>query len=219
MSIPFKKSPIEFNQRLLFPSNIFDLLPDDHECYLYKDIFKQLDTTSLESQYSQKGQNAYHPLLIISILVYAYSHGVFSSRQIERRCNEDLSFMYISEMNCPNFRVISDFRKNNAAFFNECFKQSVLLAMELGLASLGHVSLDGSKFKANSSKHKAMSYNRLKEKEKELMAEVDSLIEKANRCDEEEDKEYKEQTGYEIPEDLKHKEERLKQIQVASVCP
>jgi len=87
--------------------------------------------------------------------------------------------------------------------------------MELGLASLGHVSLDGSKFKANSSKHKAMSYNRLKEKEKELMAEVDSLIEKANRCDEEEDKEYKEQTGYEIPEDLKHKEERLKQIQAA----
>jgi len=215
MSIPFKKSPIEFNQRLLFPSNIFDLLPDDHECYLYKDIFKQLDTTSLESQYSQKGQNAYHPLLIISILVYAYNHGVFSSRQIERRCNEDLSFMYISEMNCPNFRVISDFRKNNAAYFNECFKQSVLLAMELGLASLGHVSLDGSKFKANSSKHKAMSYNRLKEKEKELMAEVDSLIEKANRCDEEEDKEYKEQTGYEIPEDLKHKEERLKQIQAA----
>jgi transposase len=215
MLIPFKKSPIEFNQRLLFPSNIFDLLPDDHECYLYKDIFKQLDTTSLESQYSLKGQNAYHPLSIISILVYAYSHGVFSSRQIERRCNEDLSFMYISEMNCPNFRVISDFRKNNAAFFNECFKQSVLLAMELGLASLGHVSLDGSKFKANSSKHKAMSYNRLKEKEKELMAEVDTLIEKANRCDEEEDKEYKEQTGYEIPADLKHKEERLKQIQAA----
>jgi transposase len=91
--------------------------------------------------------------------------------------------MYISEMNCPHFRVISDIRKNNAAFFNECFKQSVLLAMELGFASLGHVSLDGSKFKANSSKHKAMSYNRLKEKEKELMAEVDSLIEKANRCD------------------------------------
>ena len=87
--------------------------------------------------------------------------------------------------------------------------------MELGLASLGHVSLDGSKFKANTSKHKAMSHKRLKEKEKELMEEIDSLIQKANKCDEEEDKEYKEKTGYEIPEDLKHKEERLAKIQTA----
>lgn len=215
MPIPFKKSPVESKQRLLYPTNIFDLLSCDHECYLYNDIFQQLDTSSLESKYSRIGQNAYHPRLIVSILIYSYSRGVFSSRQIERRCNEDLSFMYIADMNCPNFRVLSDFRKNNADFFHACFKQSVLLAMELGLASLGHVSLDGSKFKADSSKHKAMSYKRLKEKEKELMAEIDSLIEKASKCDEEEDREYKEKTGYEIPEDLKHKEERLAQIQTA----
>lgn len=150
MSIPFKKSPIEFNQRVLFPSNIFDLLPDDHECYLYSDIFKQLDTSNLESTFCRTGQNAYHPRLIVSILIYAYSHGVFSSRQIEKRCSEDLSFMYVAGMNCPNFRVLSDFRKDNADFFNDCFKQSVRFAMELGLASLGHVSLDGSKFKSSS---------------------------------------------------------------------
>ena len=94
MTIPFKQSPIEFNQRLLFPSNIFDLLPGEHECYLYGDIFKELDTSSLESKYSKNGQNAYHPRLLVSILIYAYSQGIFSSRQIERRCNEDLSFMY-----------------------------------------------------------------------------------------------------------------------------
>ena len=215
MSIPFKKIPVESKQRLLFPTNIFDLLPDNHECYLYKDIFQQLDTSSQEDKYSPKGQNAYHPRLIVSILIYSYSQGVFSSRQIEKRCNEDLSFMFIAGMNCPNFRVLSDFRKNNSDFFHECFKQSVLLAMELGLASLGHVSLDGSKFKADTSKHKAMSYKRLKEKEKELMKEIDFLIEKANKCDAEEDKEYKEKTGYEIPEDLKHKEGRLSQIQAA----
>ncbi len=75
-----------------------------------------------------------------------------SSRQIEKRCNEDLSFMYMAGMNCPNFRVLSDFRKNNSDFFNDCFKQSVMLAIELGLASLGHVSLDGSKFKADREK-------------------------------------------------------------------
>ena len=215
MSIPFKKIPVESKQRLLFPSNIFDLLPSNHECYLYKDIFHQLDTSSLENRYSRKGQNAYHPRLIVSILIYSYSQGIFSSRQIEKRCNEDLSFMFVAGMNCPNFRVLSDFRKDNAEFFQACFKQSVLLAMELGLASLGHVSLDGSKFKANTSKHKAMSYKRLKEKEKELMAEIDVLIDKAKMCDEEEDKEYKERTGYEIPDDLKHKEERLVKIQAA----
>jgi len=215
MSIPFKKSPIEFNQRLLFPTNIFDLLPSEHECYLYSDIFQQLDTSSLESKFSRNGQNAYHPKSIVSILIYSYSQGVFSSRQIERRCREDLSFMFIARMNCPNFRVLSDFRKDNAEFFHDCFKQTVMLAMELGLASLGHVSLDGSKFKANTSKHKAMSHKRLIEKEKELMKEIDLLIQKANTCDDAEDQEYKEKTGYEIPEDLKFKEERLVKVQAA----
>ncbi|MFI3156660.1 MAG: IS1182 family transposase, partial [Methylococcaceae bacterium] len=76
MSIPFKSSPVEFHQHPLFPSNIFDLLPKDHECYLYADLFEQLDTTALESQYKVKGQNAYHPKSIVSILIYAYSRGV-----------------------------------------------------------------------------------------------------------------------------------------------
>ena len=223
MSVPFKSSPVEFNQHLLFPTNIFDLLPKDHECFLYADLFQQIDTSSLESLYSIKGQNAYHPKLIVSILIYAYSQGVFSSRKIEKRCKEDLSFMFIAQMNCPNFRVLSDFRKDHGDFFQDCFKQTVKLALELKLASLGHISLDGSKpvlseaegFKANTSRHKAMSYGRLKEKEKALSAEIDDLIEKANRCDQEEDKAYKEKTGYELPEDLKHKQGRLAQIKAA----
>jgi transposase len=215
MRPPFKPSPIELDQRLLFPSNVFDLLNADHECYLYELIFQQLDTSEVESHYSELGQHAYHPKLIVAILIYAYSRGVFSSREIERRCHEDLSFMYIAEMNCPNFRVLSDFRKDHCSFFHDCFKQTVKLAMELKLASLGHISLDGSKFKANSSKHKAMSYKRLQEKEQELTAEIDALIEAASRCDKEEDLAYKGQTGYEIPQDLKHKEKRLAQIKQA----
>jgi transposase len=215
MSVSFKASPIEFNQHLLFPSNIFDLLAEDHECYLYTDLFQQLDTSAIESLYQIKGQNAYHPRLIVSILTYAYSRGVFSSRQIERRCREDLSFMYIAQMHCPNFRVLSDFRKLHGAFFQDCFKQTVKLALELKLASLGHISLDGSKFKANSSKHKAMSYGHLKAKEQALCAEIDALIEQATRCDQEEDQAYKERTGYELPEDLKHKQGRLVQIKAA----
>jgi len=214
----FKPSPVEHNQRQMFPTHIFDLLDADHECYLYKDIFQQLDTTELESRYSELGQHAYHPKLIVSILIYAYSRGVFSSREIERRSNEDLSFLYIAQMNCPNFRVLSDFRKEHAEFFHDCFTQTVRLAMELKLASLGHISLDGSKFKANSSKHKAMSYGRLKAKEQELTAEIDALIKRAADCDEEEDRAYKEQTGYEIPEDLQHKEKRLTQIRKAKAA-
>jgi len=215
MQIPFKKDPVEFNQRSLFATNIFDLLPYDHTCYVYEDIFEQLETSSVEERFSIRGQNAYHPRLITSILIYAYSQGIFSSREIEKKCHEDLSFMFISHFNCPNFRVLSDFRKDNYEFFKECFKQSALLAMEAGLASLGHVSLDGSKFKANTSKHKAMSYGRLKAKEKELTEEIEDLIGKAAKCDEEEDEEYQDKTGYEIPEELKIKEKRLARIKEA----
>ncbi len=215
MPIPFKKDPMEFKQRELFATNVFDLLSSDHSCYVYEDIFQQLDTSSVEEQFSVRGQNAFHPRLITGILIYAYSQGVFSSREIEKRCHEDLGFMFISHCNCPNFRVLSDFRKDNYEFFKECFKQSVLLAMEAGMASLGHVSLDGSKFKANTSKHKAMSYGRLKAKEKELTEEIEALIAKASKCDEEEDEEYKDKTGYEIPDELKIKENRLAKIKEA----
>lgn len=215
MQIPFKKDPIEFNQRALFATNVFDLLPSDHPCYVYGDIFEQLDTSSVEEKFSVAGQNAYHPKLITAILIYAYSQGVFSSREIEKKCHEDLGFMFISHFNCPNFRVLSDFRKGNYEFFKECFKQSALLAMEAGMVSLGHVSLDGSKFKANTSKHKAMSYGRLKAKEKELTEEIEALMAQAAKCDEEEDEEYQDKTGYEIPEELKIKEKRLTKIKEA----
>ena len=215
MQIPFKKDPIEFKQRALFATNVFDLLPSDHPCYVYEDIFEQLDTSSVEEQFSIRGQNAYHPRLIIGILIYAYSQGIFSSRKIEKKCHEDLGFMYISHCNCPNFRVLSDFRKDNYLYFKECFRQSVLLAMAAGMTSLGHVSLDGSKFKASTSKHKAMSYGRLKAKEKELIEEIEGLIAKASKCDEEEDEKHQDKNGYEIPEELKIKEKRLAKIQEA----
>ncbi|MGI9278292.1 MAG: IS1182 family transposase [Endozoicomonas sp.] len=211
----FKDSPVEFDQHLLFPTNIFDLLPKDHDCFVYEAIFQNIDTSEVEKQYHHLGQHAYPPKLIMAILIYAYSHGVFSSREIERRCRQDLAFMYISQMNCPNFRVLGDFRKDNLSFFHDCFKQSVKLAIDLEMASLGHISLDGSKFKANSSKHKAMSYGRLKTKEAELSAEVDELIKKASQYDQEEDDAYKETNGYSISEDLQFKEERLKKIKAA----
>ena len=218
MTAFFKKNPTEYNQRVLFPTNIFDLLPNDHMCHIYDDIFKQFDTADLEKNYSIKGQHAYHPKLIVGILIYAYSNGIFSSRAIEQRCHVDLSFMFISHMNCPNFRVLSDFRKNNSDFFKDCFSQTVIMAMELGLASLDHISLDGSKFKANTSKHKAMSYKYLKENEKKLLKEIEDLTIKANECDKNEDEKYDEKSGNEIPEELKIKNKRLIKIQEAKLA-
>ena len=215
MPIKFKEPPRDSWEHQLFPTNIFNLLPESHDCFIYHDIFQQLDTSELDRHYSPKGQRAYAPLQIISILIYAYSHGVFSSRQIEKRCQEDLGFMYIAGKHYPNFRVLSDFRKNRGAFFRSCFKQTVALALQLKMVSLGHVSLDGSKFKANSSKHKAMSYGRMKEQEQQLCGEIEALVAQAERSDEEEDQAYQQRTGYEVRADLQHKEQRLEQIQAA----
>ena len=212
MPIPFKKDPAGYNQRKLLAENVFDLLPGDHDCFVYEDIFSQIDTTEIENKYSIRGQHAYHPRLITSILIYAYSQGVFSSRKIEKRCREDLSFMYISHANCPNFRVLSDFRKENYNFFKSCFVQSVTIAKNLGMVSLGHVSLDGSKFYASTSKHKAASYKRLKEAEERLAGEIEDLIKRADDTDSAEDKIYHNGKGYEIPEELKIKEKRLVKI-------
>ncbi|MGM0365660.1 MAG: transposase, partial [Actinomycetota bacterium] len=97
-NIPFKKDPTEFNQRTLLATNVFDLLPEDDDCFICEDIFSQIDTTGIEKKYSIRGQHAYHPRLITAILIYAYSQGIFSSRQIEKKCKKDLSFMYISHL-------------------------------------------------------------------------------------------------------------------------
>ena len=212
---PFKDYPADYSQSQLFPSNVVDLLPDDHDCFVYRDLFEQLDTAEVDARYSRRGQRAYAPRQIVSILIYAYSHGVFSSRQIEKRCNEDLGFMHIAGKHCPNFRVLSDFRKDRGDFFRSCFKQTVRMALELDMASLGHVSLDGSKFKANSSKHKAMSYGRMRERERALCEEIEALSEQAGRCDEEEDRAYGDRTGYELREDLRDKRQRLERIREA----
>ena len=182
---------------------------------MYRDLFEQLDTSEVDALYSRRGQRAYAPRQMVSILIYAYSHGVFSSRQIEKRCNEDLGFMYIAGKRGPNFRVLSDFRKDRGDFFRSCFKQTVRMALELDMAALGHVSLDGSKFKANSSKHKAMSYGRMKERERRLCEEIEALAERARRCDEEEDRAHRDATGHELREDLRDRERRLERIREA----
>jgi len=212
MPVPFKKDPTDYNQRQLLATNVFDLLPEDHDCFIYEDILSQINTKSIEEKYSMIGQHAYHPKRVTAILIYAYSQGIFSSRKIEQKCSQDLSFMYISHKNCPDFRVLSDFRKDNWQFFVECFKASVKIASSLGMVSLGHVGIDGSKFMANTSKHKAASYSHLKANENKLNHEIEELLKKAENADDAEDKIYHNGKGYSIPDDLKIKEKRLEKI-------
>ena len=212
MPVPFKKDPTGYNQRQLLATNVFDLLQKDHNCFIYEDILSQIDTKSIEEKFSMIGQHAYHPRLITAILIYSYSQGVFSSRKIEKKCSQDLSFMYISHRNCPNFRVLSDFRKDNWQFFVECFKASVKIAASLGMVSLGHVGIDSSKFMANTSKHKAASYSHLMANENKLKHEIEKLLKRAENTDAAEDKIYHNGTGYSIPDDLKIKEKRLEKI-------
>ena len=212
MAPPFKKDPEEFRGRKLMAENVFDLLQKDDDCFIYEDIFSQIDTKSIEEKYSITGQHAYHPRLNIAILIYAYSQGIFSSRKIEKKCKKDLSFMYISHRNCPNFRVLSDFRKNNYKFFAECFKKSIEMASGLGMVSLGHISIDGSKFVADTSKHKAASYSHLKANEKKLEKEIEELLKRADDIDSAEDKIYHNGKGYYIPDDIKIKKNRLEKI-------
>jgi len=212
MTAPFKKDPEEFKGRKLMAENVFDLLSDDDDCFIYEDIFSQIDTKAIEEKYSMLGRHAYHPKLNIAILIYAYSQGIYSSRKIEQRCRKDLSFMYISHRNCPNFRVLADFRKNNLDFFSECFKKTVEMAKSLGILSLGHVAVDGSKFFADTSKHKAASYSHLRANEKKIKKQIEELIKKADDIDAAEDKIYHNGKGYSVPDDLLIKEKRLEKI-------
>ena len=154
--------------------------------------------------------------MMVKELLYAYCIGVPSSRKIAKRLEEDVSFRVLSANNTPDFRTISDFRKDHLKALAGLFLQVLKLCKKAGLVKLGHVSLDGTKIKANAAKHKAMSYKRMKEEEARLEAEVKALLEKAEVTDEEEDRQYGEdRRGGELPEELAFRESRLKKIREA----
>src|SRR5207247_3379774 len=148
------------------------------------------DPSVIESVYEEedRGQPPYHPRMMTKILVYGYCVGVFSSRRIQKRLAEDVAFRVLAAGNQPDFRTISDFRKLHLKALEELFQQVLRLVLEMGALKLGRVALDGSKVKANASKHKAMSYGRMEEAEKRLREEVQELLKQAEAADEEEDK-------------------------------
>jgi transposase len=205
-------------QSLLLPASLRDWLPDNHLAYFVSDVVDQLDLSAIESVYEEedRGQPPYHPRMMTKILLYGYCVGVFSSRRIQKRLVEDVAFRVLAAGNQPDFRTISDFRKLHLKALEEMFKQMLRLTLETGAMKLGRVALDGSKVKAHASKHKAMSYGRMKETEKRLREEVRKLLNQAEAADQEEDSRYgRDRRGDELPEELQRRETRIARIREA----
>ena len=205
-------------QDLLLPPSLRRWLPENHLAYCVSDVVDQLDLSAIESVYEEedRGQPPYHPRMMVKILVYSYCVGVFSSRRMEKRLVEDVAFRVLAAGNEPDFRTLSDFRKIHLKALEGLFQQVLRLALEVGALKLGRVALDGSKVKANASKHKAMSYGRMEETEKRLRKEVRELLKQAEAVDEEEDKRYgRECQGEELPEELQRRETRIARIREA----
>jgi len=205
-------------QDLLLPPSLREWLPDDHLVYFVSDVVDQLNLSAIESVYEEddRGQPPYHPRMMTKILLYGYCVGVFSSRKIQKRLVEDVAFRVLAAGNQPDFRTISDFRKLHLKALEEMFQQLLQLTLETGTMKLGRVALDGSKFKGNASKHKAMSYGRMEETEKRLREEVRKLLRQAAATDKEEDKRYGgDRRGDELPEELQRRETRIARIREA----
>src|SRR5712691_10905028 len=206
-------------QDLLLPPSLREWLPEDHLAYFVSDLIDHLDLSAITAVYEdeERGYPPYHPVMLTKVLVYGYCVGVFSSRRIQRRLLEDIPFRVLAAGNEPDFRTIADFRKTHLAVLNGFFEQVLQVARDLGTLRVGRVALDGSKIKANASKHKAMSYKRMGEKRQQLRAEVEHLLAQAEATDAAEDAEYgPDRRGDELPAELQRRESRLKRIREAT---
>src|SRR5882672_10608186 len=205
-------------QDLLLPPSLRDWLPEDHLAFFVGDLIDHLDLSAITAVYEdeERGYPPYHPVMLTKVLVYAYCVGVFSSRKIQRRLMEDVAFRVLAAGNAPDFRTIADFRKMHLVALKGFFEQVLRLAREMGAPRVGRVALDGSMIKANASKHKAMSYGRMREKQRQLRDEVQNLLAQAEAADAAEDAEYgTDRRGDELPAELQRRESRLQRIREA----
>ena len=182
-----KFKPYSTEQGELIPTYLSEWIPDDHLVRLVSDIVDQLDLSGITKQYSNRGEEAYHPALLLKLLFYGYATGVFTSRKIRAAMDENIPFRWLCGGQKPDFRTISDFRLNHIQLLPGLFTQVLRIALTLGYISLGHVSIDGSKLKANASKHKAMSRERMKQEITRLEAEIKEVLQKAQQDDQQEE--------------------------------
>lgn len=211
--------PYRPHQLLLLPPSLQEWLPEGHLAYFIDDLVDSFDLRAIEAPYEDelRGGPPYHPGMMVKVLLYAYCTGVYSSRRIARRLHEDIAFRVLAAGNTPDFRTISDFRKQHLAALGGLFGQ--VLAQQAGLVKLGHVALDGTKLRANASKHKAMSYGRMQTEEARLAAEVAALLQRAEATDAAEDAHFgPDVMGDEVPEELRRRADRLRKIREAKAA-
>jgi transposase len=210
--------PYQPNQLLLLPPDMRQWLPEDDLTYFIMDVVNELDLSAIYQSYdsSKGGQPPFAPKMMTSLLLYAYCVGIPSSRKIEKATYYQIPFRVISADQHPDHDTIAEFRKRHLKALSGLFVQALLLCREVGLVKLGHVSLDGTKVKANASKHKAMSYGRMEKKAEELEGEVKRLLAEAQAVDDAEDARYgKDKHGDELPKELRFKQNRLRKIKEA----
>jgi transposase len=209
-------------QRLLLPADLREWLPEGHLALFISDVVDELDLSAIVRVYESgdgRGRPPYHPLMMVKLLVYGYCIGRVSSRKIEKATYEDVAFRVLACNQHPDHDSVAEFRKRHLQELAGLFVQVLRLCEQAGLMKLGHVAIDGSKLRANASKHKAMSYERMCEKEQQLTAEVARLLGEAQATDEAEDRQHgKGRTGDELPADLARRESRLRKIREAKAA-
>jgi transposase len=217
MSRTFK--PYVPEQSLLLPPSLHDWLPEGHVAHFVGDVVDTLDLSRVFESYAQgdgRGQPPYNPRMMVKLLVYGYCTGRPSSRRIERATYDDVAFRVLSGDQHPDHDSIADFRKRHLDALAGLFGQVLKLCRAAGMVKLGHVAIDGTKVKANASKHKAMSYSRMVEEEAALKKQITELLAEAQRLDEDEDRKHgRGKRGDELPEELQRRETRLARIQQA----
>jgi transposase len=209
------------DQQWLLPPSPREWLPENDLVYFVMDVVRQLDLGAISGVYEQsdRGYPPFHPRMMACLLIYGYSIGVRSSRQIAQRCERDAAFRVIAGEDIPDFRTISLFRKTHLQAFTGLFVEVLQIARGAGLVKLGHLSLDGTKIKANASRHKAMSYGRMKQDEARLKQEIKDLLAKAEASDAEEDEHYgKDSRGDALPKELARRQDRLAKILAAKAA-
>jgi transposase len=210
--------PWNIDQPLLLPAKVADFVGEEHLArFVLNLVQEEIDLCEITGTYgSVRGQPPYNPTMMTALLLFAYCNGVYSSRRIAKACRERVDFMSIVGLDAPDFRTISDFRKRHLKALKKLFKQVLLLCQKAGLTKLGHVAADGSKIKANASKHKAMSYGRMTDRIAELEAEVAGWFDAAETVDAEEDKLHgSDKTGDEMPAWVADKQQRAEKIRQA----
>jgi transposase len=212
----------DLNQQLLLPPDMKSWLPEGHLALFLADVVGQMDLGPFyraQSKKDDRGRAGYHPRMMVTLLLYGYCVGKPSSRKIEKATYEEVAFRVLAGDRHPDHDSISSFRKAHIKELGSLFAQVLLLCRAAGLVKLGHVAIDGTKIKANASKHKAMSYDRLCEAERRISAEVTRLLEEAERVDAEEDALYgKGKRGDELPLELARRESRLEKIRAAKAA-